>query len=194
MQVKSASPPLGAVLAGSLALTLVACGPDQTGGGADRSGEAIPAAIEAPKTLLAIVEGDSDLARLRTAIETGEARDLLTGAGPVTLFAPTDDAFAMLGDGQMSDLEADSSAIARILGSHLVEGRLDAAALMQAIASAGADGHVITTVSGASLRARMDDGALVLIDEYGTEATVTAADIAAGNGLVHTVDRVLTTR
>jgi uncharacterized surface protein with fasciclin (FAS1) repeats len=114
---------------------------------------------------------------LLAAVDAAGLGDTLAGGGPFTVFAPTDEAFAKLPAGTVDSLLADPAKLADVLTYHLVSGRVTAAEVVQ-LESA-------VTVQGGDLRIATDGGVHV------GGATVISADIEAGNGLIHVIDRVL---
>ncbi len=130
-----------------------------------------------------------------TLVEAVKAADLVTtlkGAGPFTVFAPTNDAFAKLPSGTLANLlmPENKAALAGILTYHVVAGNLDAKAVLAAIKKGGGKA-VLTTVASGKLTASVVNGKVVLTDEKGGMATVTATDLAATNGVIHVIDKVL---
>ena len=117
---------------------------------------------------------------LAAALQAAGLVETLKGQGPFTVFAPTDAAFAKLPAGTVDDLlkPANKAKLVAILTYHVVPGKVMAA---QAATLTSAK-----TVNGASLTIRATDGK-VMIDN----ATVTATDIAASNGVIHVIDTVL---
>jgi len=103
--------------------------------------------------------------------------DTLRGAGPYTLFAPSDEAFKAVPAATMSQLAANKDLLKQVLSFHVVPGKLMAADL--SIAS-------VKTVQGANL-ALGKAGTFVTVED----AVVTQADLSASNGVVHVIDRVL---
>ena len=77
-----------------------------------------------------------------------------------------------------------------MLTYHVVAGNLDAAAVVKAIKD-GKGKVVVKTVAGNSLTVTLKDGKVTLTDENGGVATVVAADLKAGNGVVHVIDTVV---
>ena len=127
-----------------------------------------------------------------SAVTAAGLGDALSGAGPLTVFAPTDDAFGKIDDAVLTELTTnDTETLGTILQYHVVEGAVDEATLTAAIEEAGEDGYPITTLGGGELTASIVDGAVVLTDATGGTATVTATDVEASNGLVHVIDTVL---
>ena len=117
---------------------------------------------------------------LAAALQAAGLVATLKGQGPFTVFAPTDAAFAKLPAGTVDDLlkPANKAKLVAILTYHVVPGKVMAA---QAATLTSAK-----TVNSASLTIRATDGK-VMIDN----ATVTATDIAASNGVIHVIDTVL---
>ncbi len=117
---------------------------------------------------------------LAAALQAAGLVETLKGQGPFTVFAPTDAAFAKLPAGTVDDLlkPANKAKLVAILTYHVVPGKVMAA---QAATLTSAK-----TVNSASLTIRATDGK-VMIDN----ATVTATDIAASNGVIHVIDTVL---
>ena len=117
---------------------------------------------------------------LTAAVTAAGLVDTLKGAGPFTVFAPTDDAFALLGKQTLSSLLTDEGrpTLARILKHHVVVGRFEARDLVNR--------ESIETLAGTSLPLATARGRL-LVDE----AVVETANVGASNGIVHIIDRVL---
>jgi uncharacterized surface protein with fasciclin (FAS1) repeats len=82
------------------------------------------------------------------------------------------------------------STLVKVLTYHVVAGNLDAAAVVKAI-QAGNGSAKIKTVSGGTLTGSLKDGKVILTDENGNTATVVAADLKSGNGVVHVIDAVV---
>lgn len=117
---------------------------------------------------------------LVTAVQTAGLVDALSSAGPFTVFAPTNEAFAALPEGTLASLLDDPEALADILLYHVVPGTVlaqDIPAFLKADTLLG--DNVI------ELRSSSMDGVTV------NDATVTAADIQASNGVIHVIDQVL---
>lgn len=178
------------VFTASLALTLSACsGASET----DDAGDSAPITeAEVSATLVEVVQGDSELSILKTSIEMTGLGPTLSGNGPYTIFAPTDAAFGKIDPAMLELIVSDNSeAPVRILPYHVVEGLLDAATLVEAIADAGEGGYAITTLDGAAFTATSQEGAIILTDANGGTASISAADVEASNGLIHIIDGVL---
>ena len=118
--------------------------------------------------------------------------ETLSGAGPFTVFAPTNDAFAKLPQEAVADLmkPENKDALAKVLTCHVVGANVMAADAGKMIADDGGK-HAVATVGGCNLTAAMDGDKLTLTDENGTVATVTQADVAQSNGVIHVINAVL---
>jgi len=148
--------------------------------------------VSAQKTVVDIAVGSKEHSTLVAAVKAAGLVETLQSAGPFTVFAPTNAAFAKLPAGTVETLlKAENKAtLAKILTYHVVAGNLDAAAVVAAI-KAGNGKAVVKTVSGGSLTASLKEGKVILTDEKGGVATVVATDIKAGNGVVHVIDTVV---
>lgn len=104
----------------------------------------------------------------------------LKGAGPFTVFAPTDEAFSRLPAGTVESLLKDIPKLTAILTFHVVAGKVMAADVMTM------DGQSATTVNGAALAISTKDG----VKLNGT-TTVVKTDIECTNGVIHVIDSVL---
>ena len=143
-------------------------------------------------TVVEVAQGDETFSTLVSAVTAADLGATLSGDGPFTVFAPTNDAFAKIPGATLTELTTnDTETLGNILTYHVVAGNVDAATLLQAIEGAGADGYSIETVNGGTLTATVVDGNVVLTDAAGGTATVTATDVAASNGVIHVIDTVL---
>ena len=115
---------------------------------------------------------------LAAAVKAAGLDEVLANDGPFTVFAPTDEAFAKLPEGTVESLLQDIEALTAILTYHVVPGKVMAADVVGLSEAA--------TVNGASIDIAVD-GDVVKIND----ATVTAADIAASNGVIHVIDTVI---
>lgn len=111
---------------------------------------------------------------------TGLDAVLADADGTFTVFAPTDEAFALLGDDAINDLLADPDTLSSILLYHVLSNEVGAA---DAIASAGS---TVNTVNGAPIALSLDGDNLLV-----NTVTVTATDILTKNGVIHVIDAVL---
>ena len=178
-------------LASAVALSLAACAGEATDEtAADET--AVAAEATAAGNIVEVAQGDETFSTLVTAVTAAGLGTVLSGEGPFTVFAPTNDAFGKLPEGTVEKLTTeDVDTLTAVLQYHVVEGKVDAATLTDAITAAGADGYTVTTVGGGTFTAAVVDGAVVLTDAAGNTATVAATDVEASNGLIHVIDTVL---
>ncbi|MEO0939253.1 MAG: fasciclin domain-containing protein [Pseudomonadota bacterium] len=116
---------------------------------------------------------------LIAAAQAAELVDVLKGDGPLTVFAPTDAAFAALPEGTVESLllPENKEQLAAILTYHVVAGNVTSDMLQ--------DDTTAETVNGATIAIDLDSGVMI------NDATVTTADVAASNGTIHIIDKVL---
>jgi uncharacterized surface protein with fasciclin (FAS1) repeats len=117
---------------------------------------------------------------LVAAVKAAGLVDALSGTGPFTVFAPTDAAFAKLPAGTLDALLKDPQKLAAILKYHVVAGKVMAADVIKA------NGAKPATLNGAALDIQVKGGMV-----HVNNATVTKADVAASNGVIHVIDTVV---
>ncbi|HEY0780337.1 MAG TPA: fasciclin domain-containing protein [Gemmatirosa sp.] len=135
----------------------------------------------------------ADHTTLVAAVKAAGLVETLKGKGPFTVFAPTNEAFAVLPAGTVDNLlkPENKAALTKVLTYHVVAGNMDAAALMSAI-RAGGGTATLKTVSGGTLTAMMNGPRnIVLKDAQGNVAEISTYDVRQSNGVIHVVDRVL---
>lgn len=144
-------------------------------------------------TIVDVAGGNPDFSTLVAAVTAADLGGTLSGAGPFTVFAPTNAAFEKVPQAARDQLmsPAGKEDLAGILTYHVVSGEQMAAGLTEAIAAGGAEGAKLTTVNGAVLTAKANGGTVTLTDAAGNTATVTQTDIDASNGVIHVIDSVL---
>ena len=150
------------------------------------------APMYANKDIIDNAVNSKDHTTLVAAIKAAGLVETLKGAGPFTVFAPTNAAFAALPAGTVDTLLKPESkpALTKVLTYHVVAGKMDAAALTKAI-TAGGGKAMLKTVSGGTLTASAAGGKVTVMDESGGTANVTIADVTQSNGVIHVVDKVL---
>ena len=133
-----------------------------------------------------------DHTTLVAAVKAAGLVDTLKSPGPFTVFAPTNEAFAMLPAGTVDTLlkPENKGTLTKVLTYHVVPGRIDAAALSRMI-SAGGGRATLKTASGGNLYATMSGSNVVITDDKGGAATVTIANVYQSNGVIHVVNKVL---
>lgn len=151
------------------------------------AGQAAPAADKAAQTapvgttnLVSIAKSDSQFSTLAKAIDAAGLADTLAAAGPYTLFAPTDAAFAKLPAGELDRLlqPANREQLKTLLMNHVVEGQAKADYFT------GKTGEMVALGGG---KLALDGAAGVKVNG----ASVVKADIMASNGVIHAVDSVI---
>ena len=133
-----------------------------------------------------------DHTTLVAAVKAADLVPTLQSAGPFTVFAPTNDAFAQLPPGTVDTLlkPENKAMLTEVLTYHVVPGRLDAAALQKRIADGGGKAS-LKTVEGENLIVTSSGGTIMLTDAKGGMSHVTTADVAQSNGVIHVVDKVV---
>lgn len=173
------------------ALALAACGDD-----ADDAADTAPPTTAAPATtsppmtaadaegtIVDVAAAAGDFTTLVAAVQAAGLVETLSGTGPFTVFAPTDEAFAAALkalDLTAEELLADNETLTSILTYHVIAGKVPSSTVVTM------DGQSAATVNGADVTISVD-GDTVMVND----ATVTAVDIAASNGIIHVVDAVL---
>ena len=142
-----------------------------------------------------IAENARNAPNLTTVVAAAEAAGLAStfeGEGPLTVFAPTNEAFEALPAGTVDTLlqEENKDQLTGILTYHVVSGNVMAADAMKMIEDDGGE-HTVETVNGATLTLKMDGENLTITDQAGNTATVVTADVKQSNGVVHVIDTVL---
>jgi uncharacterized surface protein with fasciclin (FAS1) repeats len=132
-----------------------------------------------------------DHTTLVAAVKAADLVGTLKGKGPFTVFAPTNAAFDKLPKGTLETLlkPEKKATLAVILTYHVVAGNVDAASLTKLIKKSKGTATV-KTVNGQELKASVQEGKVIIEDANGGKATVIAADLKAGNGVVHVTDAV----
>lgn len=166
-------------------------------GGASAQGNVIVggAPMYANRTIVQNAVNSRDHTTLVAAVQAAGLVDTLNGAGPFTVFAPTNAAFDRLPSGvvQQALLPSNRAMLTSVLTYHVVPGRVTASDLMRLIRAGGGSAR-LTTVQGGTLTARMSGGNVVVIDGSGRSATVTQADVMQSNGVIHVTDAVFLPR
>jgi uncharacterized surface protein with fasciclin (FAS1) repeats len=150
------------------------------------------AAMYPNRTIVQNAVNSRDHTTLVASVQAAGLVDTLAGAGPFTVFAPTNAAFDKLPQGTVQTLlqPANKSMLTNILTYHVVPGRKTAAQIMADI-RAGGGTATYTTAAGGTLRARMEGDAIVVWDAKGNRSRVTQGDVMQSNGVIHVVDTVL---
>jgi uncharacterized surface protein with fasciclin (FAS1) repeats len=150
------------------------------------------AAMYPSKNIIENAMNSQDHTTLVAAVKAAGLVDTLEGAGPFTVFAPTNEAFGKLPAGTVDNLvkPENKDILTKILTYHVVAGKWDRASIEKAIKT-GHGKAQLKTVEGGTLWASMDMGTLVLTDEKGGTSRVTIANVFQSNGVIHVIDTVL---
>ena len=150
------------------------------------------AAMYPTKNIVENAVNSKDHTTLVAAVKAAGLVDTLEGAGPFTVFAPTNEAFDKLPAGTVDTLVKPESkdTLTKILTYHVVAGKMSSKDLAKAIKMGGGTA-TLKTVEGGTLTATMKDKHIILTDEKGGMSTVTIADVNQSNGVIHVVDTVL---
>ena len=165
-----------AALALAAALTLSACGSDSETAMEETMQETTEQTSVG--TIVDVASAAGNFSTLVAAVAAADLVETLSGEGPFTVFAPTDEAFAALPEGVLDGLllPENKALLAQILTYHVVAGKVMAADVT--------DGDV-ATVEGQTIKLATEGGVTV------NGATVIAADVAASNGVIHAIDQVI---
>jgi uncharacterized surface protein with fasciclin (FAS1) repeats len=136
-------------------------------------------------TIVDVAAGNPDFSTLVAAVQAADLVETLSGDGPFTVFAPTDDAFAALPEGTLDDLllPENKDTLATILTYHVVAGAVMSSDL--------SDGQEVETVQGDILTVGVSDSGVTLTDASGNTVNVVIADVEASNGVIHAIDGVV---
>ncbi|WP_299668993.1 fasciclin domain-containing protein [uncultured Polaribacter sp.] len=147
---------------------------------------------EQTPNIVEVAVGNENFSTLVAAVKAAGLVETLSGDGPFTVFAPTNDAFAKLPEGTIATLlKAENKAmLTGILTYHVVSGKFDAAAVVDAI-KANNGAFEVATVQGGTLVASLDGTSVMLKDEKGNMSKVVIADVAASNGVIHAIESVV---
>jgi len=145
------------------------------------------------KNIIQNAVNSKDHTTLVAAVKAAGLVDTLSGPGPFTVFAPTNDAFAKLPAGTVDTLlkPENKATLTKVLTYHVVPGRMNAASLMKAVRE-GEGQAKLKTVSGDWLIVKQAaPGKLSVSDAKGDVAMVTIGDVMQSNGIIHVIDTVL---
>ncbi len=142
--------------------------------------------------IVEVASGNENFSTLVAAVTAADLGTTLSGDGPFTVFAPTNDAFAKLPAGTVETLLKPENVekLKSILTYHVVSGNFDAATVIDAIKTNN-NKYTVTTVQGAKIDLSLDGDKVVLTDATGAKATVTMPDVPASNGVIHAIDAVV---
>lgn len=157
---------------------LTACG-GSSESDATESGGDVPASPVDTSSVTRVLDTDDRFTTLATALDSTGLDSLLHHGGPFTVFAPTNAAFQALPEGTLDELLTDNQDRLRdVLAYHVVAGRHRSTDVV--------DGDTLTTLAGSGLPVSTADGAVLV-----GEVQLLAADVDAGNGVIHVLGAVL---
>ena len=135
--------------------------------------------VPACQNIVEIAASNGNFSTLVAAVDAAGLVDALSGDGPLTVFAPTDEAFGALPEGTIEALLADPEGVLTdILTYHVVAGN---------VLSTDLESGEVETLNGHHVEIEVEDGSVMVND-----ANVVTADIIACNGVIHVIDAVLT--
>lgn len=145
------------------------------------------------KNIIENAVNSKDHTTLVAAVKAAGLVETLSGKGPFTVFAPTNEAFAKLPKGTVEMLlkPENKAKLQSILTYHVVAGKISSSDIAKAIKK-GNGKATLTTVQGGKLTAWMEGKNLYITDENGAKSKVTIADVNQSNGVIHVVDTVVT--
>jgi uncharacterized surface protein with fasciclin (FAS1) repeats len=180
--------PVGAVVGGAVGATSGAVLDEGVDEKIDEAtDETADAAVASGADVLEQIKGSAEFSTFSEAIEATDLKDTLSGDGPFTVFAPTNEAFAQLPAGAVDELMAPENRdqLEALLRHHVVAGeRLPSNAIPERIEPMEG-GEITATMSGSQL--------MLSAGQDGQSARVVGGDLAAENGVIHALDSVLIT-
>ncbi|MEG3145563.1 fasciclin domain-containing protein [Sphingomonas sp. RT2P30] len=150
------------------------------------------AAMFPTKNIVENAVNSKDHATLVAAVKAADLVDTLSGAGPFTVFAPTNAAFAKLPAGTVDTLlkPENKGQLSAVLTYHVVPGRITAAQI-----AANAKAHhgtaTYTTVQGGTLSFKKAGNGWTIMDQKGDTGRITIANVMQSNGVIHVIDTVM---
>lgn len=177
---------ISSMLAGAVALTAlasIAYAANPMVGGAPMFAE---------KNIVENAVNSKDHTTLVAAVQAAGLVETLQSAGPFTVFAPVNDAFAALPAGTVDTLlkPENKEQLTKVLTCHVVAAKAMSDAVAKMVKDDGG-AHKVKTVGGCELTLKDDGGKITVTDETGGVANVTIADVEQSNGVIHVIDKVL---
>ena len=144
------------------------------------------------KNIVENAVNSKDHTTLVAAVQAAGLVETLQGAGPFTVFAPTNDAFAKLPAGTVETLlkPENKDQLVKILTCHVAAANAMSADINKMITDDGGM-HIVKTVGGCDFTVMTEGGMIKIKDGQGNVATVTIADVKQSNGVIHVIDTVL---
>ena len=150
------------------------------------------AAMFEDKNIVENAVNSADHTTLVAAVTAAGLVETLQSAGPFTVLAPTNEAFAKLPAGTVDTLlkPENKDMLVKILTCHVIAGNAMSSDIVGMIEADGGK-HVVETVGGCKFTLSSMDGKVMITDEMGNMGTVTIADVKQSNGVIHVIDTVL---
>ena len=150
------------------------------------------AAMLPTQTIVQNASAAPNLTTLVSAVKAAGLVDTLSGSGPFTVFAPTNEAFSRLAPGTVDTLmkPANKATLTKLLTYHVVAGRVTFADL-KAKVQAGGGTASLATIAGQPLTVTYASNVMTLTDPSGNKSYVETPDVMQSNGVVHVVNGVL---
>ncbi len=154
--------------------------------------EVVALEVETTPNIVGVAAANEAFSTLVAAVKAAGLVETLSSDGPFTVFAPTNDAFAKLPEGTVETLLKPESKdqLTAVLTYHVVSGKFEAAAVIEAINSNNGK-FTVATVQGGKIDLSLKDGSVILTDANGNTSVVVIADVAASNGVIHAIDTVV---
>jgi uncharacterized surface protein with fasciclin (FAS1) repeats len=136
------------------------------------------------QTIVDVAASNPQFSTLVAAVKAAGLAETLSGEGPFTVFAPTNEAFEQLPAGTVETLlkPENKDQLTGVLTYHVVAGQ---------VMAADVEPGTVKTVNGASFTVSIDGGEVVITDGQGNKSKVVKTDISASNGVIHVIDTVL---
>jgi len=151
-----------------------------------------PSNKTASNTIVDVAVSNKDFSTLVAALKAADLVIALQGAGPFTVFAPTNDAFAKIDAETLGSLleKKNQKVLANILTYHVISGKLAAADVVAALEK-GKGSVVLTALNGEAITVMQKDGKIWLKDSNDNYSEITATDVMADNGVIHVINTVV---
>jgi uncharacterized surface protein with fasciclin (FAS1) repeats len=183
----------GIVVAVIAAASLIAaaCSDDETSTSGTTTTSAAPTTTARPsgttppdETVVEIAVGNPDFSTLVSAVQAAGLAETLSGEGPYTVFAPTNEAFAKIPPATLQSLlePANKDTLTKILTYHVVAGQ---------VMAADVEPGQVVTVEGQPFTVEVEGSDVFIVDGKGGRAQVVTTDIEGSNGVIHVIDAVL---
>lgn len=154
-------------------------------------GQAAPAAPAATTTIAAALPTLANHSALLRLVRAAKLESLLSGPGPYTLLAPTDEAFGRLPPGTMDAFlaPANVASLTTILKNHIINGAMTVDQIKAAI-TAGGGRATLTTLSGQPITATLENGNVLLTDAVNNKSYIDTPDLRESNGVIHVTNGI----